>query len=57
MIAGRFFTTVAVRPEVAVVSAFRRTREVRLKPDTTYYRYTKTAVARTGGREEPPAAG
>jgi len=34
----------AVRPEFGVVSAFRRTREVRLKPDTTYYKHMKTAV-------------
>ena len=38
----------AVRAEFAVVSAFRRTREVRLKPDTTYYKHMKTAVSVEG---------
>jgi len=61
-----FHNAGAVRPEFAVVSAFWRTREVRLppsrakrasaslaeafgkggKPDTTYYKHMKTAVAR-----------
>jgi len=39
-----------------VVSAFRRTVEVRLKPDTTYYTESKTAGSYRGERTDYEAA-